>query len=201
MKKIFKRIISIVMTIVVVASIGVTTYANNDSTTKMYEQVLNNINTEYGLNLVFKGVNADNISLDEYEEQLRALASEQRDLLDYIESKDIPSGRNNALESKSYVTKTRTKAVWGTYSQYYRITATYNVINGSQISLCWNAYLSSNGWDAIDGVYLSDVTGPTYSVIDGARTSTVSFHATVNYGILYSVGDVLLYTEFYYYEA
>ena len=35
MKKIFKRIISIVMTIVVVASIGVTTYANNDSTTKI----------------------------------------------------------------------------------------------------------------------------------------------------------------------
>ena len=73
--------------------------------------------------------------------------------------------------------------------------------DGIRIGLCRNAKLNITNKGIETNTYLTNISQPTYSIIDGGRTSTVKYTATVHFNSLIGVGGVVLYTEFYYSET
>ena len=184
-------------------SVGLRTNVSAMEATSPYQQVLNEINKEYKLSLGYIPVDKDKISQSEYEEKTREFAIEQRELLNYIKNRKNTSEQQSvsryALSKSTKKTKTKTKSTWE-LKQYFTITATYDVYDGKRISSCRNAKLNITTTGNIRNTYLTDISKPSYSVIDGGRTSTVKYTATVHLNNIVGYKNTVLYTEFYYSE-
>lgn len=196
MKKYLKKAVSLLLATALCMGLSMNVFAAG--TASPYEAVLKEVNEEYGLSLGYIPVDETKVSLEQYEQKTREFAAEQRELLDYIASREVceePVGT-----ARASVVKTRTKATWN-LGQYFTITATYTVYNGSSISSCRNAKLNMTTTAALTNTYLTNISGPTYSVIDSGRTSTVKYTATVHFDSLIGYSNTSLYTEFYYSES
>ena len=196
MKKYLKKAVSLLLAMAL--SMGLSANVFAAETVSPYEAILNEVNAEYGLDLGYVPVDESKVTLEQYEEKTREFAAEQRELLDYIASRETcaePGGISRASGIK-----TRTKATWN-LGQYFTITATYTVYDGSRISSCRNAKLNMTNTAIFTNTYLTNISGPTYSVIDGGRTSTVKYTATVHFDSIIGYSNTSLYTEFYYSES
>ncbi|MGD9568683.1 MAG: hypothetical protein AB7V48_10205 [Sedimentibacter sp.] len=193
-----KKIISIILVVVMILGLNINVFAVS-SDTLAYEAVLDRINTEYDLNLGYVTVDASKVTLEEYENKIRELAAQQRELLDYIASKETiePNMEQTEFAPYAVVEKTRTKPTW-TSGEYFTITATYNVYDGTRIGTCKDAKINLTLAAILSNVYLTNISAPSYRVIDSGRTSTVSYTATVHYNSIIGIDNVTLYTEFYY---
>lgn len=196
MKKYLKKAVSLLLVTALCMGLSMNVFAAE--TASPYEAILNEVNAEYGLDLGYIPVDETKVTLEQYEQTTREFAAEQRELLDYIASReacDEPVGI-----ARASVVKTRTKATWS-LGQYFTITATYTVYNGTSISSCRNASLNMTTTAILTNTYLTNISGPTYSVIDSGRTSTVKYTATVHFDSLIGYSNTSLYTEFYYSES
>lgn len=137
------------------------------------------------------------LRLEDYKEKTYQFAVEQRELLDYIASKEETP--EPSATSKSSVVKTKEKSTWN-LGEYFKIKATYTVYDGNHISACRNACLNMTSLAILSNTYLTNISGLTYSVIDSGRTSTVKYTATVHFDSLWGYSNTTLYTEFYYSE-
>ena len=176
-KKVLKKVVSLLMVI-----------------------VLNKVNIEYDLDLEYVPVDESEITLEQYEKEIRKIAAKQRELIDYIASKEEESSAESRNVLRASVNKTKTKPTRD-LGLYFTITATYTVYDGIRIGLCRNAKLNITNKGIETNTYLTNISQPTYSIIDGGRTSTVKYTATVHFNSLIGVGGVVLYTEFYYSET
>lgn len=202
------KIIATIFVMVMSMGLSITAFAADETdNTSTYEEVLDSINEEYNLELGYVPVDSS-INLEEYEKTTRELAIQQRELLDYIDSKEatnftpniITSNLLNAKTASSSVTKTKSKPVWG-FESLFNIRATYTVTNGSTISKCSNASYKGTTNAILSGAFFSAETGPTYEVIDSGRTSTVKYTGTFGYyNNAATYKNVTFYTEFYYSE-
>jgi hypothetical protein len=140
-----------------------------------------------------------------HEATTRKLAIQQRELLDYINSKEATSVTANVISSNllkakvasSSVTKTKSKPVWN-FESLFNIKATYTVTGGSSIGYCSKASYSATTNALLSGAFFAATTGPTYKVIDSGRTSTVTYTGTFGYSSnIATYENVTFYTEFY----
>ena len=198
MKKVFSFIL------VVVLSIGclITTYASTNDVSP-YENILNSINKEYNLELGYVEVDENKVSVKEYTRITRKIAKQQRELLDYIaeREKEVQTSKLSdemGIINATTVTKTRTKDVWG-FEAYFKIKATYDV-TGIRISSMRNASLDYKLWAHLTDTYITDLSSPTYGIIDSGRTGTVKYIGDLHYGPFTTYENVSFYTEFYYSE-
>lgn len=192
MRKNVKKFLSLMLVTVLCLGGSMNVFAAD--TDVQYEAIFNQINDEYNLDLGYEPVDTEKVTLSEYEEFIREFAAQQRELLDYIESKETCEDSSLNVVSRANVVKTKTKDTWN-FGNTFSITATYTVYDGEKISLCRNAVLNQKN----QGAYLTNISGPTYSLIDSARTSTVKYTATIHTDVA-TVSNGTLYTEFYYSE-
>ena len=179
-----KKVLSVF--IVIILSIGCSTNAfASTGEILTYEKILDDINENYDLELGYLPVDQDKMTLEKYKEVATKFAISQRELLDYIENRKI-----------STVQKTKTKPTWE-LGEYFTITATYTV-EGKTMSLCRNAQLNMTNAAIFTNTYLTDISKPAYSMLDGSRTSTVLYKATVHFDSVLGFSNTSLYTEFYY---
>ncbi len=197
-KKYLKKVVSLLMVIVLCVGINAKVFANE--TISSYENILNKVNIEYDLDLEYVPVDESEITLEQYEKEIRKIAAKQRELIDYIASKEEESSAESRNVLRASVNKTKTKPTRD-LGLYFTITATYTVYDGIRIGLCRNAKLNITNKGIETNTYLTNISQPTYSIIDGGRTSTVKYTATVHFNSLIGVGGVVLYTEFYYSET
>lgn len=197
-KKYLKKVVSLLMVIVLCVGINAKVFANE--TISSYENILNKVNIEYDLDLEYVPVDESEITLEQYEKEIRKIAAKQRELIDYIASKEEESSAESRNVLGASVNKTKTKPTRD-LGLYFTITATYTVYDGIRIGLCRNAKLNITNKGIETNTYLTNISQPTYSIIDGGRTSTVKYTATVHFNSLIGVGGVVLYTEFYYSET
>ncbi len=197
-KKVLKKVVSLLMVIVLCVGINAKVFANE--TISSYENILNKVNIEYDLDLEYVPVDESEITLEQYEKEIRKIAAKQRELIDYIASKEEESSAESRNVLRASVNKTKTKPTRD-LGLYFTITATYTVYDGIRIGLCRNAKLNITNKGIETNTYLTNISQPTYSIIDGGRTSTVKYTATVHFNSLIGVGGVVLYTEFYYSET
>lgn len=196
MKQKLKKIFIMVAAAVMSMSVSICVFAAEKELSP-YEEVLNEANREFDLNLGYVPVDEEKVSLENYKEKTYQFAAEQRKLLDYIASREessVPSA-----ETKSSVIKTKEKPTWN-LGEYFKIKATYTVYNSNRISACRNASLNMTNMAILTNTYLTSISGPTYSVVDAGRTSTVKYTATVHFDSLWGYSNTTLYTEFYYDE-
>lgn len=192
MRKNVKKFLSLLLITVLCFGGSMNVFAAD--TDVQYEEIFNQINDEYDLDLGYEPVDTEKVTLSEYEEFIREFAAQQRELLDYIESKETCEDSSLNAVSRANVVKTKTKDTWN-FGNTFSITATYTVYDGQKISLCRNAVLNQKN----QGAHLTNISGPTYSLIDSARTSTVKYTATIHTDVA-TVSNGTLYTEFYYSE-
>lgn len=201
-----KKILTAAFAMVMAMGLSITAFAAEQAEISSYESLLDSINEEYNLELGYVPVDSS-VSIEEYEATVRELAIQQRELLDYIDSKEATSVTPNLITSNllnataaSSVTKTKSKPVWG-YESLFNIKATYTVTNGSTIGKCSNASYSATAQGLLAGAYYSVTSGPTYNVIDSGKTSTVTYKGIFGYtNTLVLIKNVTFYTEFYYSE-
>lgn len=196
MKQKSKRIFAMVAAAVMCMSVSVFAFAAEKELSP-YEEILNEANREFDLDLGYVPVDEEKVSLEDYKEKTYQFAAEQRELLDYIASREESPAPT--AEAKSSVVKTKEKPTWN-LGEYFKIKATYTVYNGNRISACRNASLNMTNMAILTNTYLTSISGPTYSVIDSGRTSTVKYTATVHFESLWGYSNTTLYTEFYYSE-
>lgn len=195
-----KKIIATVLVMIMTMGLNSNVFAAEQIQTNSYKEVLDSINKEYNLSLGYVPVDSS-VSIEKYETTARKVAIQERELLDYIASRE--TGRlaapvaPNAVTLASSTVKTKTKSVWN-YEDYFNITATFTISDGSRISACRNAKLKSTSTAAITNTYLTNISGPTYKVIDSGLTSTVKYTATLHFDSLIGFKNTSLYTEFYY---
>ncbi|WP_176720500.1 hypothetical protein [Desulfuribacillus stibiiarsenatis] len=97
----------------------------------------------------------------------------------------------------STVTKTRTQDEWGN-PQYFSITTIFDV-SGTTISNMRNSSFNLKYLAYATNKYVSNLTGPTYNVIDNGRTGTVRYVGKLHFiGDPFGISNVTFYTEFYY---
>ena len=192
-KKLILNMVVLFVTLFVLSSSSAVFAAETNVTS--YEQILSSANEKYGLNLGYVPVDENNISLEDYRIMTEQFAFEQRNLLNYIESRRtfIPSTR---LDRMNGAVKTRTKDVWE-IGKYFSITATYTLYNNQTISKCRNASINSKPLAGMTNTYLTNVSAPRYGLIDSGRTSTVQYTATIHFDKV-SYNNSTIYTEFYY---
>lgn len=119
-----KKIIGTMLVFILVFSYGVDAHAASEKT---YEDVLNAANEMYDLKLKYIEVDDTIISIEEYEKIVFDLAEQQRELLNYIESKEEYRAKSfDEYTVRSGVSKTRTKSAWN-YDPMFKIRATYTV--------------------------------------------------------------------------
>lgn len=70
--------------------------------------------------------------------------------------------------------------------------------DGSRIGICRDSRINLTIPAILANVFLTNISSPTYSVIDGGGTSTVQYTTTVHFDSIFGIDNVLLYTEFYY---
>lgn len=186
-------------------SVGTSTkvFATNDKISE-YEKKLNSINKEFNLNLGYVPVDESKVSLEEYERVVRQVAKQQRELLDYIAMREKQSkgGIENGLAVQSnsskllaITSKTVTKDVQG-LETYFKIKVTYDV-NGSKVGNLRNAELQYKWFSYLSGTYVTNIQGPTYSIIDMGRTGTVKFVGTIHYNNrVIGLDNTVFYAEF-----
>lgn len=195
MSKYLKRMMSVLVAATLCMGVSLNVLAAEE-TISPYEAILNEVNEEYGLNLGYVEIDESKVTLVEYEEKTRELAAEQRELLDYIESRENCGGTFTEAAARASVVKTKTKPTWD-LGQYFQIRATYTINNGTSISLCRNAELLMTNTAVLTNTYLTNISGPTYGHLDAGRTANVKYTAHVHFdSLVYS--NVTLYTEFYY---
>ena len=188
----------------IVASIGlmgivfssVSFNALASSPENMYKEVLEEINDTYGLDLEYCPVDTSKVSIEEYRNVVEQVAIQQRDLKNMIEKRSSLDSSNREILTRE--TKTITKSVWQeNLSGYFKITATYDV-NGMNVSNPRNIYYSRTFAAIYLGIDFSPYPGyPTTSIIDSHRTLGVTYKGVYIAGNT-SLGNVTLYTEFYY---
>lgn len=197
-----KKLLSLTLVLILLGGLGGTTVSAASQEVSPYEEVLISINEEFDLDLGYIPVDESEVSLEEYEQTTRKLAIQQRELLDYIDMREKQSSNSETLmQSKDYTvlstsTKTRTKDVWN-YGSYFSITATYDV-NGIYLSSLRNAQLNQTTWAKVTNTFASNLSSPSYSIIDGGRTGTVRFTGNLHFNSTIPYGNVTFYTEFYY---
>ena len=163
-----------------------------------YEAILNEINKQYNLELGYVPVDTSKISLEEYEEKTIEFASQQRELLNYIASQEACENVLGGRATGSYVNKTRTKDTSGITSPYYSITATYTVYDNMRISSYSSASLNRKTMAQVNNVYLTNITSPTFILLNTTRTLAVRYTATIHYDSAYGYDNTVLYAEFNY---
>lgn len=196
MKKYFKKLFTMAVAAVMCMSMSVCAFAAEKEHSP-YEEILNEASKEYNLDLGYVPVDEEKVTLEEYREKTYQFAAEQRELLDYIASRE--KSAEPSATTKSSVVKTKEKPTWN-LGEYFKIKATYTVYDGNRISACRNASLNMTNMAILNNTYLTNILGPTYSVIDSGRTSTVKYTATVHFDRLWGFSNTTLYTEFYYNE-
>lgn len=196
MKKHFKKLFTMAVAAVMCMSMSVCAFAAEKEHSP-YEEILNEANKEFNLDLGYVPVDEEKVTLEEYREKTYQFAAEQRELLDYIASRE--ESAEPSATTKSSVVKTKEKPTWN-LGEYFKIKATYTVYDGNRISACRNASLNMTNMAILTNTYLTSISGPTYSVIDSGRTSTVKYTATVHFDSLWGYNNTTLYTEFYYSE-
>ena len=195
MGKYLKRMTGVFMAVTLCMGLSLNVLAAEE-TISPYEAVLNEINEEYELDLGYVEVDASKVTLEEYEETTRNLAASQRELLDYIESREYSEEEYTESIARASVVKTKAKPTWE-LGQFFQIRATYTITNNSSISLCRNAEILMTNAAILSNTYLTNISAPTYGHLDAGRTSTVKYTAHVHFdSVIYS--NVTLYTEFYY---
>jgi hypothetical protein len=164
-----------------------------------YEKILNSVNKEFNLDLGYIPVDESKVSIEEYEETTRKIATQQRELLDYINMRKKQCELETAIKSTNLmainsVTKTVKKDVWNFESSFF-IEVTYNV-NGTTVSSLRNASVDTKLMATIAGTGIMNHSAPSYSILDGGRTGGVSFRANIyfNNGTV-NYTNVLLYCE------
>ena len=190
-----KKVLSVF--IVIILSIGCSTNAfASTGEILTYEEILDDINENYDLELGYLPVDQDKMTLEKYKEVATKFAISQRELLDYIENRKISTESEYFNIERAAVQKTKTKPTWE-LGEYFTITATYTV-EGKTMSLCRNAQLNMTNAAIFTNTYLTDISKPAYSMLDGSRTSTVLYKATVHFDSVLGFSNISLYTEFYY---
>lgn len=160
-----------------------------------YRNILNSINTEYGLNIGYGSVNADKISVDEYEQLVRQIASEQRELNDMIAERATYPLSNATTLIEPRASKTVTKDVWN-YETTFAITATYDV-NGTAISNARSISIDRKLGAILNGITYHPSSGPTTQLLDSGRTLSVTYYGTW-WTAEVQLHNIKFYTEFYY---
>lgn len=196
MKKMYKKIVSLMLVVVLGITLNISAFAADNQND--YKEILNRINQEYKLNLGYVPVDENKISLMEYEEKTRALAIQQRELLDYIDSLQKCENSPATRATGDYVKKTRTKDVSGMNGTLFSITATYTVYDNLRISSYSSATLNTKTAALIQNVYLTNITGPEFVLINTTRTLAVKYIATIHYDSVVGYDNVSLYAEFNY---
>jgi hypothetical protein len=189
-----KKIIGTMLVFILVFSYGVDVHAASEKT---YEEVLIAANEVYDLDLTYIEVDDSMISVEKYEKIVFDVAKQQRELLNYIESKEEYSVKSfNEYAVRSGVSKTRTKSAWN-YDPMFKIRATYTDY-GTRVSSCSSSSVYTNLVYALSyGVSLSNISSPSYGLIDQGETATVTYTATYNVDLQPLISNITLYAEFY----
>lgn len=195
MNKYLKRMVSVLMAATLCMGLSLNVFAAEEAISP-YETILNEVNEEYGLDLGYVEIDASKVTLEEYEEKTRELAAEQRELLDYIESRENCEETFLEATARASVIRTKKKSTWE-LGQYFQIRATYTITNGTSISLCRDAELLMTDTALFTNTYLMNISAPVYGRLDAGRTSNVKYTAHVHFNSL-AYSNVTLYTEFYY---
>lgn len=187
-----KKIISLVLSMVFFISINCTAFAA-DSPEIPYQNILYNINRNYGLNLEYESVDTSKVSLEEYEQFVTSVAIQQKKLYQLILQRELYSLKGLNISVEPRASKTITKDTWQ-YGDAFSISATYDV-NGVVISNPRNISINEKKWPVVR--YTPNAGSPTTNIIDSGRTLTVKYYGTYT-AIDVSVSNVQLYAEFYY---
>lgn len=196
MKKIFKAVMSFVLVVALAMVTNVSVFAADSDFA--YREVLRKINQEYDLDLEYIAVENNQISLKDYEKRTRQLAIQQRQLLDYIENLEVSENTPVVCASGEYVNKTKTKDVSDIYGAYFSITAHYTVYDNARISSYSGASLNTKPLAIINNVFLTDISGPEFILLNTTRTLAVRYHADIHYDSAPGYGNVVLQAEFHY---
>lgn len=195
MKKILTLALTLVMALTISFSYQSTVSAacpNDDA----YRAILDSINEEYDLELGYCSVDPTVVSLSEYEETVRAVAVEQKEINDYIanrENLDLPIVSTYASTT---TTKTVSKDVLNNET-LFQINATYDV-NGVYVSNPRDISISRKL-----GAILNEITYtpfpdyPTIAYLDSHRTFSVTYYGVKVIGST-PINNVKFYAEFTY---
>lgn len=170
--------------------------ARASGTENKYKETLEEINETYDLDLEYCPIDTSKVSIEEYRNVVEQVAIQQRDLKEMIEKRASQDNSDRLISTRE--TKTVTKSVWQDgLSGSFKITATYDV-NGMIISnprdISYHRTLSA----IILGINYSPYPGyPTTNILDTGRTLSVTYYGVYIAGNT-SVGNTMLYTEFYY---
>ena len=190
-----KKIVTLVMAFMLLFSFSATAMAASTNDAE-YKQVLNEINEEYGLNLGYSPVDTSVISLSKYEETVRSVAIQQKELNDFIAQRQEHPLSEISTFAAANTSKTITKDVWS-YETTFEITATYDV-DGHFISNPRSISVNRKLGAILNGIYYSANNGyPTTDIIDSGRTLTVTYYGTWS-GAGINLPNTKFYTEFYY---
>ena len=94
---------------VIVLCVGINAKVFANETISSYENILNKVNIEYDLDLEYVPVDESEITLEQYEKEIRKIAAKQRELIDYIASKEEESSAESRNVLRASVNKTKTK--------------------------------------------------------------------------------------------
>lgn len=186
------------VSVVILLSSNMTVWAGEPRDAE-YRKIMQEINEEYNLNLGYVEIDPEAISLSEYEDILREVASDQKELYDLIAQREEHLVSEQSIEgfAMAAVTKTVTKGVLGGYENMFEVTATYDV-SGTTISNPRSIKLSATmAASALRFRYSPNSGYPTTSIIDSGRTLAVTYYGTFSTPE-FTVSNVLFYTEFYY---
>lgn len=168
-----------------------------------YEVVLDDINEIYNLNLGYNKVNAEDMTLLQYEEIVTGLAKEQRLTLDYIASRINEQLFVDFIRGSQFITPyATTYDINGHvyYSSWAELFATYTCYTGTQtvgnprnvVGRATNSYTSSSGREYVQQSW-------SYTTLDLGETLAIT---TTGYTVgLFGLGridNVIIYGEFYY---
>ncbi|MDR2888637.1 MAG: hypothetical protein LBV33_02220 [Lachnospiraceae bacterium] len=187
-----RKIFSLVVATILMLSASLTAFASSSSDDAQYREMLNEINAEYGLDLGYAPVDINVISLDTYEENIRAVAIQQHELKEMIENRQENSDTRLIFTRAS---KTVTKDALP--FDVFTITATYDV-NGNQISNPRNMYVSGKAINLITGEAYFVTSGPHTSIVDGGRSLLVDFYGTHITALGIPVNNVRVHADFAY---
>lgn len=192
-----KKTLGLILTLILISGLIIPTGVSAKALNQVseYEMVFNSINSEFNLELGYVPVDETKITVKEYEETTRKVAKEEKELLDYIESRN---NENQIIDdeqpiSRAIITKTRSKDSWSFPNDFY-ITTTYDV-NGNLAYNFRNTNLKQY-WYSMKDLYWA--SGPSYTKLDGGRTGGVSYKADIGYSDGTRYNNCTIYTEFTY---
>ena len=193
-----RKIVGLLLTFTLFFTIGMTAVAA-PAVEDEYREILADVNEEYGVELGYGAVDVSKVSLEEYEEFVRSVAQQQKELAELIANREENQGTDETVSLASTVLrKTVIRPVWGTYAAYFDIQAGYTVTD-DRITAVNSLMLIRNDEGYYEGyTYQTYDNYPTYHITDSGRTLQAIFYGTLKKNLIIQIENVQMYSEFAY---